>query len=44
MMLLRLSTLATGQFGVRPVVAETNTLLNGSITPIVLMRIPSSSR
>ena len=36
MMLLRLSTLATGRTGVRPVVAETYTaLLNAGITPIV---------
>ena len=36
MMLLRLSTLATGRTGVRPVVAETYAaLLNAGITPIV---------
>ncbi|MGF7234937.1 MAG: aromatic amino acid lyase, partial [Frankia sp.] len=36
MMLLRLSTLATGRTGVRPVVAQTYAdLLNASITPVV---------
>ena len=36
MMLLRLSTLATGRTGVRPVVAETYAaLLNASLTPVV---------